>query len=61
VGASPATVGIPRYWIIDGPVPLWSCVLVDGTYELAGEFTGTAAPEVDGHPVTFDLEALVRR
>ncbi len=58
-----AEAGIPRYWIIDidGPVTLWSYVLVEGTYELAGEFTGTAVLEVDGHPVTLDLEALVRR
>lgn len=54
--------GIPRYWIIDidGPVTLTSYVLVDGTYELAGEFTGTAVLEAAGHPITLDLEALRR-
>ncbi len=57
-----AEAGIPRYWIIDidGPVTLTSYVLVDGAYELAGEFTGTAVLEAAGHPITLDLEALPR-
>lgn len=58
-----AEAGVPRYWIldIDGAVTLVSYLLVDGAYELVGEFTGTAQLDLDGYPVTLDLEALVRR
>lgn len=58
-----AEAAIPRYWIVDlgDPATLLSYVLVDGSYELSGEHTGTAALEVDGHPVTVDLDGLARR
>jgi Uma2 family endonuclease len=58
-----ADAGIPRYWIVDleaGP-ELTAYVLVDGAYELAGRHTGPATLDVDGHPVTLDLDALTRR
>lgn len=58
-----AEAAIPRYWILDleaGP-ELTAYVLVGGVYELAGRHRGRAAPEVDGPPVTLDLDALVRR
>lgn len=58
-----AEAGIPQYWIVDlgSPTTLLAYVLVDGQYELSGEHTGTAALDVAGHPVTLDLDALVRR
>ena len=58
-----AEAGIPQYWMLDldTPIALSAYVLVDGHYELSGEHTGTAALDVAGHPVTLDLDALVRR
>lgn len=58
-----AEAGIPQYWIVDlgAPTTLLAYMLVDGHYELCGEHTGTAALDVAGHPVTLDLDALVRR
>jgi Uma2 family endonuclease len=58
-----AEAGIPQYWIIDlgSPTTLLAYILVDGHYELSGEHTGAAALDVAGHPVTLDLDALVRR
>ena len=40
---------------------LLAYVLVDGNYELSGEYTGAAALDVAGHPVSIDLPALTRR
>lgn len=58
-----AEAGIPQYWMVDldTPITLSAYVLVDGHYELSGEHTGTAGLDVAGHPVTLDLDALVRR
>lgn len=58
-----AEAGILQYWMldIDGPVTLATFVLVEGHYEQAGEYTGTATLDVAGHPVTLDLDALTRR
>jgi Uma2 family endonuclease len=58
-----AEAGIPQYWMVDvdEPANLLAYVLVDGTYELSGEHSGTAALDVAGHPVTVDLPALTRR
>jgi Uma2 family endonuclease len=58
-----AEAGIPRYWIVDlgEPASLLAYVLVDGHYELSGEYTGTAELDVAGHAVATDLAALTRR
>lgn len=58
-----AESGIPQYWMVDigEPITLTAYVLVDGHYELSGEHAGTAVLDVDGHPVTLDLDALVQR
>jgi Uma2 family endonuclease len=58
-----AEAGIPQYWMVDvdETVSLLSYVLVDGTYELSGEHTGSATLDVAGHPVSIDLPALTRR
>jgi Uma2 family endonuclease len=58
-----AEFGIPQYWIVDlaSPTVLTAFVLVDGAYELAGEFRGSAALTVAEHPVEIDLEALTAR
>ena len=58
-----AEAGIPQYWMIDvdGPVTLVAYLLIDGHYELSGEHSGSAHLDVAGHPVSLDLDALVRR
>ncbi|HEY2699755.1 MAG TPA: Uma2 family endonuclease [Pseudonocardiaceae bacterium] len=58
-----AEVGIANYWIVDldAPVSLLRYHLIDGDYELFGEHTGTVTVELDGHPITLDLTALVSR
>jgi Uma2 family endonuclease len=58
-----AEAGIPQYWIVDldEPITLLAYVLVDGSYELSGEFSRLAALDVAGHPVPIDLSALTRR
>jgi Uma2 family endonuclease len=58
-----AEAGIPQYWIVDldDPTSLLAYVLVSGNYELSGEYTGVAALDVAGHPVSVDLPALTRR
>lgn len=58
-----ADAGIPRYWIVDvdQPASLLAYTLVDGTYELSGEYTGTATLDVEGHPITIDLAGLIQR
>lgn len=58
-----AEAGIAQYWLldVDSQVTLTAFTLVDGRYELSGEYTGKAAPDVAGHPVTLDLDALTRR
>ncbi len=58
-----AEAGIPQYWMVDigEPITLAAYVLVDGHYELSGEYTGTVVLDVAGHPVSLDLDALTRR
>ncbi len=58
-----AEAGIPRYWMIDlrAPATLVAYVLVDGHYELSGEYTGMATLEVAGHIVALDLDTLPTR
>jgi Uma2 family endonuclease len=58
-----ADAGIPQYWMVDvdEPASLLAHVLVDGTYELSGEHSGTVTLEVASHPVTVELPALTRR
>lgn len=58
-----ADAGIVNYWILDldAPVSLLRYHLIDGGYELFGEHTGTATIELDGHPISLDLAALVSR
>ncbi|HYH33033.1 MAG TPA: Uma2 family endonuclease [Pseudonocardia sp.] len=58
-----AEAGIPQYWIVDvdEPASVLAYVLVNGTYELSGEHTGSVALDVAGHPVVIDLPALTRR
>lgn len=58
-----AEAGIGQYWIVDvdPPTTLLAYALVDGHYELSGEFTGPVTLDVAGHPVTIDLPALTRR
>lgn len=58
-----AEAGIPQYWIVDPdqPASLLAYVLVDGSYELAGEYSGTSVVDVAGHPVTIDLGDLIDR
>ena len=58
-----ADAGIPQYWIVDlgEPTTLLAYALVDGDYELSGEYTGSVALAVGGHPVTVDLPALTTR
>lgn len=58
-----AEAGIPQYWIldVDPPTSMLAYVLVDGHYELSGEFTGALILDVAGHPVGLDLPALTRR
>jgi Uma2 family endonuclease len=58
-----AEAGIRRYWLVDiaEPISLTAYVLVDGAYELDGEFTGTADLQVEGSPVHIALDALTAR
>ena len=58
-----AEVGIPNYWIVDldAPVSLARYLLIDGEYELFGEHSGKVTVELDGCPITLDLDALVTR
>lgn len=58
-----AEAGITQYWMLDirKPVTLAAYMLVDGHYELSGEYTGNVTLDVAGHPVTLDLGALTRR
>ncbi len=58
-----AEAGIPQYRIVDlgSPTSLLAYTLVNGNYELSGEHTGTVTLDVDGHPVTLDLDALTTR
>ncbi|TQM04106.1 Uma2 family endonuclease [Pseudonocardia kunmingensis] len=58
-----AEARIPQYWILDldEPTSLLTYVLVDDSYELSGEHTGTTMLDVAGHPVEIDLPALIRR
>lgn len=58
-----ADAGIAQYWIVDPaePVTLTAFALTDSGYERAGEYSGSAALEVGGHPVTVDLAALTTR
>jgi Uma2 family endonuclease len=58
-----ADAGIVNYWIVDldAPVSLLRYHLIDGGYELFGEHTGTATVELDGHPISLELAALVSR
>ncbi|HJP74955.1 MAG TPA: Uma2 family endonuclease [Pseudonocardiaceae bacterium] len=58
-----ADAGIANYWIIDldAPVSLLRYHLIDGDYELFGEHTGKVSVELDGSPITLDLDALVTR
>ena len=58
-------VALPReqYWIVDlGPTTvLTAYLLVDGAYELVGEFRDEAGLTVAGSSVTLDLTALTAR
>jgi len=58
-----ADAGIPQYWIVDlGPTTvLTAYLLVDGAYELVGEFRDEAGLTVAGSSVTLDLAALTAR
>lgn len=58
-----ADAGIANYWIVDldAPVSLLRYHLIEGDYELFGEHAGTVTVELDGNPVTLDLDALVSR
>ncbi|BDH58485.1 hypothetical protein MTP03_34240 [Tsukamurella sp. PLM1] len=58
-----AEAGIAQYWIIDldPPISLRAFTLVDGMYELDGEFSGIQVLHVAGHPVRLDLTALTAR
>ncbi len=58
-----AEAGIPQYWIVDlgAPATLLAYVLVDGTYELSGEYTAGVTLDVAGSQVTLDLDGLTRR
>lgn len=58
-----AEAGIPQYWIVDldEPASLRAFTLVDEAYAPSGESTGPVQLAVDGHPVTVDPAALVRR
>ncbi|MHA6625499.1 hypothetical protein ACU61A_08735 [Pseudonocardia sichuanensis] len=50
-----------RSLTIPWPDHLLTYVLVDDSYELSGEHTGTTMLDVAGHPVEIDLPALIRR
>lgn len=58
-----AEEGIANYWIVDldTPVSLLRYQLIEGEYELFGEHTGTVNVELDGNPITIDLDALITR
>lgn len=58
-----ADAGIANYWIVDldAPVSLLRHHLLDGDYELCGEHTGAVTVELDGNPITLDLDALIAR
>jgi Uma2 family endonuclease len=58
-----ADAGIANYWIVDldAPVSLLRYHLIEGEYEFFGEHSGTMTVELDGNPVTLDLDALVTR
>ncbi|MFR9801560.1 Uma2 family endonuclease [Pseudonocardia sp. RS010] len=58
-----ADAGIRQYWLVDllDQVTLTTFQLVDGGYELTGEWTGSASPLVAGVPVTLDLDRLTAR
>lgn len=58
-----AEEGVANYWIVDldAPVSLLRYHLIGGEYELFGEHTGTVTVELDGNPITLDLDALVTR
>lgn len=61
-----ADAGIPQYWIVDlgsptVPTVQTAYLLVDGAYELVGEFRDEAGLTVAGASVTLDLAALTAR
>lgn len=55
-----AESGIEQYWIVDldERPSLTIYRLIDGAYELFGELTGTVTVELDGTPITLELDAL---
>jgi len=58
-----ADAGIAHYWIVDLDPPISMTIhrLVEGSYEVSGKHTGTATVELDGSPITLDLDALTTR
>ncbi|MBB5854325.1 Uma2 family endonuclease [Amycolatopsis umgeniensis] len=58
-----AEVGIEHYWIVDleDPTSMVTYRLVDGEYENFGEHTSKVSLEVEGTPLTLDLDALTTR
>ncbi|UUV28391.1 Uma2 family endonuclease [Amycolatopsis roodepoortensis] len=58
-----AEVGIEHYWIVDleEPASMTTYRLIDGEYENFGEHTGKVSLDLDGTPLTLDLDALTTR
>lgn len=58
-----AEVGIPHHWLVDlaAPTTLTRFQLVNGSYKQLGEHTGLVTVEIDGAPVTLNLDALTTR
>jgi Uma2 family endonuclease len=58
-----AEAGIGHYWIVDldQPHTLAAFQLVADTYKLVGRFTGTVTLDLNGTPITLDLDKLTTK